>query len=180
MEIVKFSQRSLFYFGLFGAVILAIILVMVYPDHRTLAALDKNIKQLNTRIETQKLLYPLFQKMLTEINSKLPEGAALPKEEKLTQEKAENIVSVFHELAGKSGLKVVEVSPDVESTLNGSGFLLMNVVVTGDFFKLREFLLELGNLPYLEKIEQIKLQNIEDGKEVRLKIWLVKETHGKT
>jgi len=180
MEIVKFSQRSLFYFALFGVVILVIILLMIYPDYRTLAALDKNIKQLNTKIETQKLLLPLFQKMLTEIDFKLPEGVAFPKEEKLTQEKSESIVSVFHELADNSGLKVVEVSPDVESTLNGSGFLLVNVVVKGDFFKLREFLLELGNLPYLEKIEQIKLQNIEAGKEVRLKIWLVKETHGKT
>ena len=178
MEIVKFSQRSLFYFALFGVVILVIILLMIYPDYRTLAALDKNIKQLNTKIETQKLLFPLFQKMLTEIDLKLPEGAAFPKEEKLTQEKAESIVSVFHELASKFGLKVVEVSPDVESTLNGSGFLLMNVVVEGDFFKLREFLLELGTLPYLEKIEQLKLQNIEAGKEVRLKIWLVKETKG--
>jgi len=176
MEIGKFSQRSLFYFALFGAVILVVILLLIYPDYRTLAVLDKNIKQLNARIETQKLLFPLFQKMLTEIDLKLPEGAAFPKAEKLTQEKAESMLSVFHELAGKSGLKVLEVSPDVESTLNGSGFVLMNVVVRGDFFMLREFLLELGNLPYLEKIEQIKLQNIEDGKEFRLKLWLVKET----
>jgi len=176
METVKFSQRSLFYFALFGVVILVIILIMVYPDYRTLAALDKNIKQLNTKIETQKLLFPLFQKMLTEIDIKLPAGVTFPKEEKLSQEKAERIVSVFHELAGKSGLKVVEVSPDVGSTLNGSGFLLVNVVVKGDFFRMREFLLELGNLPYLEKIEQIKLQNIEGGKEARLKIWLIKET----
>jgi len=176
MGIGKFSQRSLFYFALFGVVILVIILLLIYPDYRTLAALDINIKQLNTKIETQNLLFPLFQKMLTEIHLKIPEGATFPKEEKLTQEKAESIVSVFHELAGKSGLKVVEASPDVESTLNGSGFLLMNVVVKGDFFKLREFLLELGNLPYLEKIEQIKLINIDSGKEVRLKIWLVKET----
>ena len=120
------------------------------------------------------MLFPLFQKMLNEIDLKFPEGVSIPKEEKLSQEKAERIVSVFHELAGKSGLKVMEVSPDVDSTLNGSGFLLVNVVVKGDFFKLREFLLELGNLPYLEKIEQIKLQNIEGGKEARLKIWLVK------
>jgi hypothetical protein len=180
MEIIKFSQRSIFYFALLGVVILVIILLMIYPDYHTLAALDKNIKQLNTKIETQKLLFPLFQKMLTEIDLKLPKGMAFPKEEKLTQEKAESIVSIFHELADKSGLKVVEVSPDVESTLNGSGFLLMNVVVKGDFFKLREFLVALGSLSYLEKIEQIKLQNIEGGKEIRLKIWLVKETHGKT
>jgi len=178
MEIVKFSQRSLFYFALFGVVILVIILLMIYPDYRTLAALDRNIKQLNTKIETQELLSPLFQKMLIEGDLKLPEGVAFPKAEKLTQDKTESIVSVFHELAGKSGLKVVEVSPDVESSLNGSGFLLMNVVVKGDFIKLREFLMDLGNLPYLEQIEQIKLQNIDGGKEVRLKIWLVKETKG--
>jgi hypothetical protein len=178
MEIGKFSQRSLFYFALFGAVILFVVLLLIYPDYRTLAVLDQNIKQLNARIETQKMLFPLFQKMLTEIDFKLPEGAAFPKTKKLSQEQAESMVSVFHELAGKSGLKVVEVSPDVESSLNGSGFVLMNIVVRGDFFTLRELLLELGNLPYLEKIEQIKLQNTEDGKELRLKIWLVKETKG--
>jgi len=178
MEIGKFSQRRLFYFALFGAVILTVILILIFPDYRTLAALDKSIIHLSAKIETQKLLYPLFQKMLTEIDLKLPDGAAFPKTEKLTQEKAERMVSVFHELAGKHRLKVVEVSPDVESTLDGSGFVLLNIVAGGDFFELREFLLELGGLPYLEKIEQIKLQNTEAGKEVRLKIWLVKETKG--
>lgn len=178
MEAGSFSQRRLFYFALFGAVILVVILLLIYPDYRTLAALDKNIVHLNAKIETQKILYPLFQKMLTESNPVLPEGAAFPKEEKLTQENAERLVSVFHELAGKHRLKVVEVSPDVESTLDGSGFVLLNIVAGGNFFELREFLLELGGLPYLEKIEQIKLQNTETGKEVRLKIWLVKETKG--
>ena len=179
MEMGKFSRRSLFYFVLFGVVILVIVLVMIFPDYRTLAALDKDIKELNTKIETQRLLFPLFHKMLAEIDLKLPGGVTFPKEEKLSQEKAERIVSIFHALAGKSGLKVVEVSPDVESTLNGSGSLLIRIVVDGDFLKLHEFLLDVGKLPYLEKIEQIKLQNFEAGKQLHLKIWLVKETQGK-
>jgi len=178
MEISRFSQKSLFYFALFGVVLATIALLMIFPDYRTLAALDKNIKQLETKIETHKMLFPLFQKMLTEINIKLPDGVTLPKGEKLSQEKAETIVSMFHELSAKAGVKMVEASPDVESTLNGFGFLLMNVVVKGDFLNLREFLLELGSLPYLEKIEQLKLQPVEGGKEIRLKIWLVKEIKG--
>lgn len=179
MEIGRFSQRSLFYFTLFGVVIGVIVLLMVYPDYRKLAALDKNIRQLNAKMETQRLLFPVFQKMLTEIDIKLPEGMPFPKNEKLSQEQAERIVSLFHELSGRAGLTVAEVSPDVDTTLNGSGFLLMTVVVRGDFFKLREFLIELGNLPYLEKIEQVKLQPVEGGREIRLKLWLAKETRGK-
>ena len=53
MEMGKFSQRSLFYFAVFGVVILVVFLLMIYPDYRTLAALDKDIKQLNVKIETQ-------------------------------------------------------------------------------------------------------------------------------
>jgi len=160
-------------------IILVISMLMIYPDYRTMATLDKNIQQLNAKLETQKLLFPVFQKMLTEIDLKLPEGVSIVKEEKLSQEQAAGIVPVFYELAGRFEVKVVEASPDMDSTLNGSGLLLMNIVAAGDFFKLREFLITLESLPYLEKIEQIKLQDVDGDKHVRLKIWLAKETKGK-
>jgi len=178
MEVGKFSRRSFFYFALFGAVILIVGLLMIYPNYRTLTALDRNIWQLKVNIENQKLLFPLFQRLLKEINLKLPEGVSEPKQEKLSPEKEQTIVSTFHGMADSVGLKVLEISPDVASTLDGSGYLLMNLAMEGDFHKIRELLLEVGKLPYLGKIERIKLQNTAKGgqKEVHLKIWLKRET----
>ena len=71
---------------------------------------------------------------------------------------------------------MVEISPDVDSTLDGSGFLKISVVLRGDFIKFRDVLMELGKLPYLELIERIKIESVEDAKEISLKIWLAKET----
>lgn len=178
-NISAFSQRSLVYFAVFGVVIATIALLLIYPDYRTLVAVDRNIQRLSARIEIHNTFFPVFQKMLTESNPELPEGVTLLKDEKLSQEKAEGIVSIFYDLSQKTGVQVMEASPDVESTLNGSGFLLLNVAVKGDFFKLQEFLLAIGSLPYLEKIEQIRLQAVEGGKEARLRLWLAKEPGGK-
>lgn len=176
MEIGKLSQRSILYFSVSGVVILVVIFLMIYPDYRATVLLDKNIKDLNTKIETQKMLSPLFQKLLTEIDFNVPEGLPFPKDEKLSQEKAQNIPAIIHGLADGAGLKVVEISSDLDSTLDGSGVLKISVVMRGDFMKFRDLLMALGKLPYLERIERIKIESIEGAKEISLKLWLAKET----
>jgi hypothetical protein len=51
----------------------------------------------------------------------------------------------------------------------------MRLRLSGDFFKIREFLIDLGSIPSLEHIEEINIRSAKTTKELRLKIWLAKE-----
>jgi len=174
---VKLPSRSVLYFSISGMIILVLVVFMIYPNYRSLKSLDNKIKQMNVQIKSQEILYPLFQRMLKEIQFKEPSGLPFPKVEKLTQAQTAVVSSVFRELADKLGLTVMGVSPDIDSSLDGSGYLLMNVTMNGEFLKIRDLLRQLGKIPYLEHIEQIKLKSVAGSKEISFKIWLLKEAN---
>ena len=68
-----------------------------------------------------------------------------------------------------------DVLPDAQSLAEDSPFLLVNVTVTGDYLKLRDLLTAIGALPYLEHLEQVRIETIPGGKQVYLRIWLAQE-----
>jgi hypothetical protein len=51
-------------------------------------------------------------------------------------------------------------------------FLLYNAVLEGEFANFRKMLIELGALPYLDRIEEIRIQQNPDSMEFRIKIWI--------
>ncbi len=65
--------------------------------------------------------------------------------------------------------------PDVDSLIGGAGFLKMTVVLKGELFDLHNFLVLLGEEPYLEHIEQIQIRTAQNLKEIRLKLWMARE-----
>jgi hypothetical protein len=72
-------------------------------------------------------------------------------------------------------LKLEEITTDDSSLMPESGYLFMRLRLSGDFFKIREFLIDLGAIPSLEHIEEINIRSTKASKELRLKIWLAKE-----
>ena len=63
-------------------------------------------------------------------------------------------------------------TPDARSYLEESGFLTMNVSFGGDFFDFRNLLFSICRLPYLESIDQLRIETIGDKKVITLKLQL--------
>jgi hypothetical protein len=85
------------------------------------------------------------------------------------------IPTVIRDFARRLNLKLEEITTDDSSLTQESGYLLMRLRLSGDFFKIREFLIDLGSIPSLEHIEEINIRSTKTTKELRLKIWLAKE-----
>jgi hypothetical protein len=49
---------------------------------------------------------------------------------------------------------------------------LQHAVVRGEFADFRNLLIELGKVPYLEKIEEISVRQLPDTMELKAEIWL--------
>ncbi len=82
---------------------------------------------------------------------------------------------MIQEIAQRSHLKIGGIVPDLDSLIGGAGFLEMTVVMKGELFDLRNFLVLLGEVSYLEHIEQIQIRTAQDLKEIRLKLWMARE-----
>lgn len=149
--------------------------LVIYPQRISLAGADLDIKKLKGRIEEQKLLYPIFQNLLKKVRVKDTEGLPFPKKAKLARDETGKISSIFQKIAQKSNLTLKEITPDIDALIGGSRYLKLNLIVKGEFLDLRNFMLQLGELPYLEYIERIQIRSVQDSKEISFKILLAQE-----
>ena len=67
---------------------------------------------------------------------------------------------------------MVSLKPDLSTSAASSAFLLHNVVLKGEFTNLRKMLIGLGAVPYLDRIEEINIQQNPGSMEFRMKIWI--------
>jgi hypothetical protein len=172
---LSFPKKSIAYLFICGLGLVAIFLITFYSNYRALNKLDNNIKELKAKIESQNIFQPLFQELFKKIQFKQPEGLTFPKPAKLSQEDAGKISPILQKIAVQNNLKIEEIVPDVDSSIDGSMYLMINITMLGELIQLREFLFQLGGIPYLAHIEQIQIQTVEGAKEFRLKVWMAKE-----
>jgi len=142
---------------------------LVLSPSGNLAEADLDIKKLKVRIEEQKILYPIFQDLLKKVRVKDTEALPFPKKAKLMRNETAKISSIFQEIAQKSNLVLKEIIPDADALISGAGYLKLN------FLDLRNFMLQLGELPYLEHIERIQIRSVQDSKEISFKLSLAQE-----
>jgi hypothetical protein len=155
--------------------ILAFFVLIILPSKKTSAELDQDIESLTVRIEEQRILTPVFHSLLKQARIKPSPRLPSPQKSKLTHGDMNAISTVFQDFAGRHNLKLEEITTDDNSLTQESGYLLMWLRLSGDFFKIREFLIKIGSIPSLEHIEEITIRSTKTSKELRLKIWLAKE-----
>jgi hypothetical protein len=167
--------QSLIYFLLCGAGIIVFIILINIPNHQISAGLDGEIEKLNDRIEQQKILRPVFDSLLERAKQKSPTNLPTTKNAELELTDINRVSDVLQELAGRHGLKIQEIRTDVNEMMNGTGYMLIRISATGDFMKFRGFMLDLGTIPSLEQIEELKIRAIEGDREYGLRLWLAQK-----
>jgi len=154
-----------------GALLL-VFLAVIYPMQRAAVGLDRQIKEMKGQLDEQKALLPIYEALKVR-NQTAPAGALpTPERSKLSRKLVGTIPFTFRKIAREAGMEAVSVTPDVPSLLSRPGQLLVHLVVRGDFMNFRKFLIGVGQLPYLERVEGIEIQPDPYAMEYKLKIRL--------
>ena len=169
------APQSLIYFLICGAGIIIFVILIIIPAQKTSAELDREIKKLNARLDEQRILKPVFDKLLRQVNKKGLTTLPAPKKVKLARGDIHKISEHLLETAQRYDLTLRDIQTDVKALGNNAEYLLLRIHATGDFKKFRAFLVDLGNLPSFEQIEEIQIRAIENSREFKLKIWLAQQ-----
>lgn len=165
--------KETFSYLLFCALgVLAFLLLAIYPSHRSIADLDRKIAEAKDRLEEQKILLPLYAELLAKSKTKGAEALQPEAKSGLMQDQIDKISVLLGDVARKSNIETVSVTPDVKSLTGGSALLTVHVVARGNFFSLRQFMLELESLPYMDRMEEIHVQDVSGNKEFKFKMKL--------
>ncbi len=176
MAIPKLPSKSYLNIAICIAGIIAFILLVIYPQNQSQKSLDLEIEQLTTRIEEQKILAPLFKELTSKAQLKAPIDLPFPKRKKLTKDEARQISFAVQKVIQQNDFTVENIVPDVNTLMDGSGFLKLSLVAVGDFFRLRNVMLQLTEIPYLEHIETFQLDTLDDLIKVNFKLWFAQES----
>jgi Tfp pilus assembly protein PilO len=153
--------------------ILAFLFLIVLPSQKTSAELDREIDALNARIEEQRILTPVFHSLLNRAKTEAPSALPSPEKTKLTHGDMNTISKAFQDIAARHDLNLEEVKTDVSSMMQNSGYLMMRLRLNGNFYKFRDFLVDLGSIPFLEHIEEINIRPVKTARELEIKLWLL-------
>ncbi len=175
IKLTNFPTKSLAYFLVLGGGILVFTVLTILPAMQSSTGLDMEIKKIKSSMDEQKILTPVYNNLLRKTKFKKTKGMTTPKKNKLAQGDTRKVVRLLNIIAKNSNITIVDVTPDVDTLIGGSGHLLINIVAKGEFINLHGFLFQLCELPFLEFVEQIKITSVRKTKEFRLKVWMTQE-----
>lgn len=169
---ISMEQKNLWHLATYGVIILLIVILGIVPLYFKNAYHVTENKKLEYQIKEQKELGPIYTTLLNNMKSK--NSYVLPNPEKTTMPRSEagKFRDDFQMIAKRAGLKIASFTPDFNTSAGTSTSFLHNVVLKGDFAGFRKILIGLGEVPYLDRIEEISIQQGADLMEFRMKIWI--------
>ena len=169
-------EESLKYLIIYPGIILFIVLLVIIPLYKSNANINNDIQKLKYQIEEQKSLGNIFSVLTKSIKNKDLKILPNPSKTTLPRQEASKFQDAFRAIAIKSGLMTTSITPDYSSLTGNSQYLLYNAVIKGEFVNFRKLLIELGGISYIDKIEEISIQQYLDSMEYRMKIWIALES----
>lgn len=152
--------------------ILFFIYVGIVPAHKSIVGLNRKIEDAQLQVDIQETLLPIYKLLKEDFMIDDHKELPFPVKAGLPREQTDEIFTVFREIARKCNMEALSIVPDLNYLQKNSRFLLVNTIVRGDFFSLRKLMIALGELPYLEHIETIDIQQDKDAKEFKMNIWI--------
>lgn len=171
----KIPLQTLRFLAIGAVAVLGLVLFVIFPYHRALRQADERSEALRVQIEEQRALHPVFVRYLTRLGRGETE-IALPAPRPLSREATGNIYGVFQRLADGFDLTVTEVMPDSETMFDRGDRFMVDIAVEGTFDRLQPFLRKLAVAPYLAQVDRMQVRPVEDRRELRLRLWLLRET----
>jgi hypothetical protein len=175
MAIEKLPSRNVILILIFGVGIILFVLLSIFPNYIAYSNITQDIDKLKGEIEEQKILSPIFNNFSEKAKFEEPDNLPFPKKAKMAKSETAAISFVIQDIIRNNGFKLENIATDVDSLMHESGLLKLNVTMSGDFMNLRDVMLQLGALPYLEHVESIQISSSHKDSKIQLKLWFAQQ-----
>jgi Tfp pilus assembly protein PilO len=145
--------------------------VGILPYSLKISSQLKESDKLKYQIKEQKEWGPVYKTMINTIEDNKKLVLPNPKKTALPRIEARKFQTDFQIAAKKSGLRIVSFTSDINTLASPSKSFMHNIVLKGEFADFRKMLIELGSIPYLDRIEEINIQQNTSSMEFKMKVW---------
>ena len=166
------QKNSILYLIICGGIILIIVLAVILPYHFKISNQVKENDKLKYQIKEQKELAPVYNMLLNAADNKNILVLSHPEKTFLPRSEAQKFQNDFKQATAKSGLKLIEFTPDINTSASPSTSFLHHVILMGELADFRKMLMELGAISYMDRIEDINIQQTAGSMEFKMKVWI--------
>lgn len=149
----------------------------VVRDKQTHQKLNRQLTQAKTQLARQKALAPLYDDLQKKYALTIPGLKTLPDKIPLSETDAASLDTVFRDMIQSCDLRLLNLTPDIQSILSDEDFLRVDLTTSGNFRDFKQLLMQVGQLPFLAAIDQFRIErrSEKDPLEMYLRLRLVKE-----
>lgn len=176
MRFIFLDQKNIYFIAIGSLLLFLFGVLFIYPNQRSLRILDNEIGNYQLQIKAQKLLFPIYADLLKnraalEIDKKLPS----PAKAGIKQNELNKIARNISQVAVQHDFTVNSITPDINTLIDESNYFKVDVSLTGDFMALRQLLIALYKLPYLQNFTKIKIKSINQEKLITFTLLVIKK-----
>lgn len=155
--------------------IIAFAAIAIYPSQKSIEQLDEKINNLRYQVERQKSLYPLYLELKKRIDATPVPDLPLPAPAAYPRDRIDAIASAFEPAVEGSGVFLAAVTPDVRALGGDASILPVQIVLTGDFLEFQNVLTRLGSIPFMTRIEGVRVKQVPGTREMEVKTYIALE-----
>ena len=165
----KIPQQSIIYLLFCLSGVLIFLFLGIIPSQHRLAGLDAQLAETRLRLEERKTLMPIYDALRQKTRKHADRVLPFPQRSELPREQLALLNNRINETARQAKVEVISLAPSLNALASSSKYLTIEAVLHGDFFAFRKFLTGLGDVPYLEHIEEIQILENSEVMELRVK-----------
>jgi hypothetical protein len=153
--------------------LIAFLVLVIYPNYRSMNDFDRQISALNGEIALRQALSPIYAKLVDQ--SRIAPSAQLKSPEKTALDigNTGRLTQLFQRIAATAGLTLESVTPDAQSFDQRSGRLMIEAVFRGDFLNVQPLIYTIVEQSFVDRIHTIQVRCAEENKWIKLTVSLL-------
>ena len=166
------STRALFFILSYTGLLLTFIFVFIYPAYMENIHLDQETSYLEKKIKKQRNIYPLYIQLKKKLDQQKKLNIYRKFKKSAFDQDIEHFKDEIKKIANQSEMFFVSAIPDPETLSKKSKNILVTINIKGEFRKFKNFILKLLSLSYLDRIQELDIQQDIGRHDYKIKIWI--------
>ncbi|MFP4476339.1 MAG: hypothetical protein ACLFOY_12335 [Desulfatibacillaceae bacterium] len=168
----RMPQQSVLYLLVCVVGLLAFVFLGPYASYEKTRELEARITELRGKIATQEVLHPVHDQLRSRLTAPLPTALEIPPSAPVPDPSPQRVRGNLFDVAHRTGLVPVDASFELNSFGTDKEHILVAFQATGEFENLRNFLVELAELPHLDKVLELNITHSPEGRELKTRLRL--------
>ena len=152
--------------------LVAFMLLVIYPNYRSIQEYNRQISLLNEEIAMRQSLGPIYGMLIEKVHMAPSTQLKSPEKTMVDIKNAGRLTRIFQDIAQAASLALESVIPDAQAFEKGNGRLTVDVVFRGQFLNVQSLINTIVEQSFVDRIQRIQIKNAEADTWVKLSVSL--------